>query len=173
MRCRALPPAILLLGALAACSRNGPAADFPSGAGLITGLRVTERETSDPRWSLESRAATLDEKSGVLDFASPRITFFEAGGTASVITSGEGKLDMATQDARLEKGVRVDSRSEGMTLVTETLRFSSAENKILTEDEVLITRGRTRIKGRGFRANPDLSRIELKKQETTLMPEKG
>ncbi|MEW5905685.1 MAG: LPS export ABC transporter periplasmic protein LptC [Elusimicrobiota bacterium] len=165
--------AAIICAALTACSGKGPAADFPTGAGLITGLSVSERETSDPKWSLESRAATLDEKSGILNFSSPRITFFDAGGTASVITSGQGELDMATQDARLENGVRVDSRSEGMTLVTETLRFSSAENKILTDDEVLITRGRTRIKGRGFRANPDLSRIELKKQETTLLPEDG
>lgn len=173
MLSRSLPGVLLLLASLAACSKSGPAADFPTGAGLITGLSVTERETSDPKWSLESQAARLDEKSGILNFASPRITFFAAGGTASIITSGDGELDMATQDARLEKGVRVDSRAEGMTLVTETLRFSSAENKILTDDEVVITRGRTRIKGRGFRANPDLSRIELKKQETTLLPEKG
>lgn len=173
MRFPAAPMAVLLLAPLAACARGGPAADFPTGAGLISGLSVSERETSDPKWSLESRAATLDEKSGVLSFSSPRITFFDAGSTASVITSGQGELDMATQDARLENGVRVDSRSEGMTLVAETLRFSSAENKILTEDEVVITRGRTRIKGRGFRANPDLSRIELKKQETTLLPEGG
>jgi len=164
-------PAALLAVAMAACSGKGPSADFPTGAGLITGLRVTERETSDPKWSLESQAARLDEKSGILGFASPRITFFETGATASVITAGQGELDMATQDALLEQGVRVDSKAEGMTLATETLRFSSSENKILTEDEVLITRGRTRIKGRGFRANPDLSRIELKQQETTLLPE--
>lgn len=165
--------AIALLLALAACSRSGPTADFPTGAGLITGLHVTERETSDPKWSLESQAAKLNEETGLLSFSSPRITVYEAGATASIITSGEGELDMATQDALLGKGVRVDSRAEGMTLVTETLRFSSSENKILTDDEVMITRGRTRIKGRGFRANPDLSRIELKKQETTLLPEDG
>ncbi|MDT8286109.1 MAG: LPS export ABC transporter periplasmic protein LptC [Elusimicrobiales bacterium] len=164
---------LLLLAPLGACSRSGPAADFPTGAGLITGLRVTERETSDPKWSLESQAARLNEETGILSFASPRIIFFETGAAASVITSGEGELDMATQDARLEKGVLVDSRAEGMTLATETLRFSAAENKILSDDEVLITRGRTRIKGRGFRANPDLSRIELKQQETTLLPEDG
>lgn len=170
---RLFPAALFLLAPLAACSKSGPPADFPTGAGLITGLRVAERETSDPKWSLESQAARLDEKTGILAFSSPRITFFEAGGTASVITAGEGELDMATQDARLEKGVRVDSKTEGMTLVTETLRFSPGEDKILTEDEVFITRGRTRIKGRGFRANPDLSRIELKQQETVLLPEAG
>lgn len=163
--------AAIICAALTACSGKGPAADFPSGAGLITGLRVAERETSDPKWALESQSADMDEKSGLLRFSSPRITFFEAGSESSVITAGRGELDMATRDARLESGVRVDSRAEGMTLVTETLRFSSADNKILTEDEVIITRGRTRIKGRGFRANPDLSRIELRKQETTLLPE--
>ncbi len=170
---RRLLTAALICAALAACSGKGPAADFPTGAGLITGLRVAERETSDPRWALESRSAEMDEKSGRLRFSSPRITFFDEGDKSSVITAGRGELDMATRDARLESGVRVDSRSEGMTLVTETLSFSAADNKILTEDEVLITRGRTRIKGRGFRANPDLSRIELKKQETTLLPEEG
>lgn len=173
MSSRLIPAVLLLLAPLAACSKKGPSADFPTGAGLITGLRVTERETSDPKWSLESQAARLNEETGILSFASPRIIFFEAGAAASVVTSGEGELDMATQDARLEKGVLVDSRAEGMTLATETLRFSAAENKVLTDDEVLITRGRTRIKGRGFRANPDLSRIELKQQETTLLPEDG
>lgn len=74
---------------------------------------------------------------------------------------------MADKEAQLERNVVVRSKADGMTLLTSRLFFSSRMNKIWTDDPVTILKGDTVTRGRGFTANPDLSEIEISRQETT------
>ena len=74
---------------------------------------------------------------------------------------------MVKKDAQLERNVKVVSRTDAMTLLTSRLFFSSKKDKIWTEDPVTILKGNTVTRGHGFRANPDLSKIEITRQETT------
>ena len=77
-------------------------------------------------------------------------------------------MDLIKKDAELVKNVLVVSKIEPMTLETTKLFFSSGKNKIWTDEEVTILRGKNVIRGRGFTANPDLSEIEITRQETKV-----
>lgn len=92
--------------------------------------------------------------------------FYENDKLSSELEAETGFMSIPSKEARLEKSVKVVSKAEGMTLFTARLFFSSARNKIWTDDPVTIYKGKTVTRGRGFTANPDLSEIEISRQET-------
>lgn len=156
-----------LLAAAAACSGKEGREASP-GVSLIRGLTVSETDAADRKWALDSDAARMDEKKGVIYFTAPRIKFYDNDAVSSVITSRNGFLQMKEKAAELTGDVRVDSSKDGMRLETTRLFYSSARGKIWTEEPVTIYKERTVIKGRGFTANPDLSEIEIEHQETRM-----
>lgn len=119
-------------------------------------------------WSLKARGARMSEKEGLILFSYPKVKFYDGGKLASEITAEAGEMKTLTRDAVLTGGVKVNSKRDGMNLSSSRLYFSSARGKVWTDDEVTINRGKTVIRGRGFTANPDLSEIEIKRQETRL-----
>jgi len=138
------------------------------GVSLIGDFSMAESDGGTSRWSLDSELARLNEKKGLIFFEAPRIKFFDEGMVSSEITARNGTLKMSEKAAELTEDVTVDARKDGMRLTTTRLYYSSARGKIWTEEPVTIYKGRTVIKGRGFTANPDLSEIEIKHQETRL-----
>ena len=161
----ALP--LLLLAALAACSGKDSRA-AAAGESLIENFSMAESAAGTSRWSLDSTLGRLDEKKGVIAFEGPRIKFYDLGRVTSEITALHGVLQMKDKSAELTDEVTVHAKRDGMQLKTTRLYYSSARGKIWTDDPVTIYKGRTVIKGRGFTANPDLSEIEIQRQETRL-----
>jgi len=157
----------LLLLALAACSDPGPREAAP-GISLLKNFSMAEAAAGAFTWQLDAETGRLDEKKGVIIFTAPRIKFFTKDKVSSEITSRSGLLRMQEKSAELTDEVEVNSKTDGMRLQTTKLYYSSARAKIWTEEPVTIYKGRTVIRGRGFTANPDLSEIEIRHQETRL-----
>lgn len=129
---------------------------------------MAESASGSQRWALDSALGRLDEKKGVIAFEAPRIKFFDKGRVSSEISALRGTLQMKEKAAELTDEVVVNARRDGMKLKTTKLYYSSARGKIWTEEAVTILKGRTVITGRGFTANPDLSEIEIQRQETRI-----
>lgn len=165
---RLLP--LSLLAALAACA-GGESGGAAAGVSLLENFSMAESAAGAQRWTLDSALGRLDEKKGVIAFESPKIRFFDKGQVASEISALKGTLQMREKAAELTDEVVVNARRDGMKLKTTKLYYSSARGKIWTEEPVTILKGRTVIKGRGFTANPDLSEIEIQRQETRLSPQ--
>lgn len=159
--------ALLLLLPLAACGGTDAREALP-GVSLLENFTMSEADGAGSRWRLDAEKGRLDEKKGVITFTSPRIKFYDGDRVASEITSRTGSLKMTEKSAVLSDEVVVDSVKDGMKLATTKLYYSSARAKIWTEEPVTIHKGRTVITGRGFTANPDLSEIEIQRQETRL-----
>ncbi len=159
--------ALFLLGALCACSGD-KAREAAPGVSLLENFRMAESAAGGRRWSLEAASGRLDEKKGLIAFVSPKIKFYTDGKVTSELTARTGLLHMKDKAAELTEDVRIDAVAEGMNLRTARLFYSSARGKVWTDDPVTILRGRTVIKGRGFTANPDLSEIEIRHQETRM-----
>ena len=157
----------LLLLALAACSDEGPR-EAAAGVSLLKSFSMAEAAAGAFTWRLDAETGRLDEKKGVIIFTAPRIKFFTKDLVSSEITSRSGLLRMQEKSAELTDEVEVNSKTDGMRLQTTKLYYSSARAKIWTEEPVTIYKGRTVIRGRGFTANPDLSEIEIRHQETRL-----
>ncbi|OGR62946.1 MAG: LPS export ABC transporter periplasmic protein LptC [Elusimicrobia bacterium GWB2_63_22] len=161
------PLALLLLAALAACSAE-KSREAAAGVSLLENFSMAESLAGSSRWRLDSALGRLDEKKGVIAFESPKIKFYEGGRVTSEITALSGVLQMKDNSAELTDDVVIDAKRDGMQLKTTKLYYSSARGKVWTEEPVTIYKGRTVIKGRGFTANPDLSEIEIQRQETRL-----
>ena len=156
-----------LLLALAACGRQAPQEALP-GISLLENFSIAENSGGESRWSLDARKGRLDEKNGQITFTSPLIKFYDQDKVSSEITARAGSLKMHEKSAVLSDEVEVHALRDGMRLSTSRLYYSSARGKIWTDEPVTIHKERTVIKGRGFTANPDLSEIEIRYQETRL-----
>lgn len=119
-------------------------------------------------WTLDAKTARLEESETRIYFEAPRLRFFEKERATSELGADTGFLDLAKKDAELVRNVVVVSWAERMTLKTEKLFFSSAKNKIWTDEDVTVLRGKNVMHGRGFTANPDLTEIEINRQETKV-----
>lgn len=157
----------LLLALLAGCAGKEAREALP-GVSLLEGFSISEAGPEGPRWRLDAEKGSMDEKKGLITFTSPRIRFYDKGAVTSEITSRAGSLRMTEKAATLTDEVAVNSPRDGMRLLTDRLYYSSARGWVWTDEPVTIHRGKTVIKGRGFTANPDLSEIEIKKQETRV-----
>lgn len=159
---------LALLLAAAGCSGRGDSAPPPAGAGLLKGVRLSQMSSNASDWTLDAMAARLEESETRIYFEAPRLKFFEKEQATSELSADTGFLDLMKKDAELVKNVVVVSWTERMTLKTGKLFFSSRKNKIWTDEEVTVLRGRNMMRGRGFTANPDLTEIEIIRQETMV-----
>jgi len=132
----------------------------------MTGVRISEIINNTVRWTVDSSTARFEDGETKIYFDNPKMNFFEDGKPSSDLYAETGFINMVKEDAQLEKNVKVVSRTDGMTLLTPRLFFSSEKDKIWTDDPVTILKGKTVTRGHGFRANPDLSKIEITRQET-------
>ncbi|MEK7722462.1 MAG: LPS export ABC transporter periplasmic protein LptC [Elusimicrobiota bacterium] len=160
--------ASLLLLALAACS-DADIREAAPGVSLLKNFSMAETAAGAFTWRLDAATGRLDEKKGVITFTAPRIKFYDQDKVSSEITARAGLLRTREKTAELSEEVEVDAKKDGMRLSTTKLYYSSARAKIWTGEPVTIYKGRTVIKGRGFTANPDLSEIEIQRQETRLV----
>ncbi|HOW90216.1 MAG TPA: LPS export ABC transporter periplasmic protein LptC [Elusimicrobiales bacterium] len=161
--------ALITAGGLlaAACSEPAPPGAVHEGASLLSDVRITEMRDNRHHWKLSSVAARFEDGETRLYFDHPEISFYDDDKPSSELKAETGFINMAEKEAQLERNVVVNSRTDGMTLLTSRLFFSSAKNKIWTDDPVTILKGDTVTRGRGFTANPDLSEIVINRQETT------
>lgn len=142
------------------------------GASLMTGVKFSQVNDNRLQWTLVSKTARFEEGETRIHFTDPKMDLFEDDKLTSKLKAETGFLDMTKQDAQLEKDVRVESKTDGMVLLTTRLFFSSEKKKIWTDDPVTILKGNTVTQGRGFTANPDLSEIAITQQETTTLIKK-
>ncbi len=140
------------------------------GASLLTGVKVSEVRRNQLHWKLDSAAARFEDGETKLHFDDPIMFFYNDDNPSSELKAETGFLDIAGEEAQLERNVVVKSKADGMTLLTSRLFFSSKKNKIWTDDPVTILKGDTITHGQGFTANPDLSEIVITRQETTTNP---
>jgi LPS export ABC transporter protein LptC len=160
-------PALFFLLALAACS-NQASREAAPGVSLLKDFSMSEAAAGASSWRLNAVTGRLDEKKGVITFSAPHIKFYDRDRVSSEITARSGSLKMQEKYAELSEEVVVNAKKDGMLLKTTKLYYSSARAKIWTEEPVTIYKGRTVITGKGFIANPDLSEIEIQRQETRL-----
>lgn len=156
---------VFLALALAGCS-DADVREAAPGISLLKNFSMAETAAGASSWRLDAETGRLDEKKGVITFSAPRITFYDQDIISSEITSRTGSLQMLKKNAELTDEVEVNSKKDGMRLLTAKLYYSSGRAKIWTGEPVTIYKGRTVITGRGFTANPDLSEIEIQHQET-------
>ena len=142
------------------------------GASLMTGVKFSQVNDNQRQWTLVSETARFEDGETRIFFDYPKMELFKDNKLTSRLEADTGFLNMTRKDAQLENSVRVESKTDGMLLLTTRLFFSTQKNKIWTDDPVEIFKGNTVTRGSGFTANPDLSEIAIIRQETTTLRKK-
>ncbi|MCK4935605.1 MAG: LPS export ABC transporter periplasmic protein LptC [Elusimicrobiales bacterium] len=159
---------ICLTFLIVSCSKTKDSAPSTEAESLISGIKIAESESNQYQWDLNSKKAGLNEKKGTMTFVNPDLKFYKENKVASIITADKGELNLNTRDTVLTNNVIVNSKNEDSVLKTKKLLFSAAKKKIWTEEKVTVYRQNTIVTGVGLTANPDLSEIEIRNQETQL-----
>ncbi len=94
--------------------------------------------------------------------------FFKEGKLASRVSSRTGRVSLDTHDVVLSSSVVLTSAADQSVLKTDLLNYSSKENKLWTESDVELRKPAGVMRGRGMRASPDLSDVQIFHQESHL-----
>ena len=74
----------------------------------------------------------------------------------STLTSREGTIDLLRHNMQARGDVVLVSRKDGAVLKTEELNWDSDEGRIYSDAYCTLERGRSVIRGQGFKATPGL-----------------
>lgn len=168
MRNIILPVSCVVFLLLLSCSSHEQPGKLINSVGQIKDLKISDVSLNSFKWTLFSNLTTISENEDKMHFLKPKLKFFRQNKIVSVITSDIGNLDMKNKNTQLIGNVVVISKDKGTVLKTQKLKYDSSINKILTEEKVLIYDKNTIIKAEEFKANPDLTEIELKDHETVI-----
>lgn len=164
MRGFAIPGALLLFLACAKV-RERPA---PQGRQMLEEFTMSQSRRGKPAWRLSSRLAILNEDVGRIMLVEPRMEFYQEGRPASRVESLKGEADLETRDVQLSSSVVVTSLDEKSVLRTERLTYSNQRRKFFTDRPVVVKRPGAVLRGQGFEADSDLSRIRIFRQESLI-----
>lgn len=163
---------LFLLGGVvigAGCGKTGGKAEqapqVPEQA--IERFTVTETEGGKPHWVLDASSARILEKEKRALLQSPHIKFFEKGKFVSTLTAERGRINTENYDLWGEGKCVLDT-VKGEHLETSNLYYKSDTKKIMTNDDVTLTRPNEIVHGKGMEATPDLESITIKKQRVEL-----
>jgi LPS export ABC transporter protein LptC len=87
--------------------------------------------------------------------------FDENGRQTAVLTATEGELDSNTNRMVARGNVVLVTTDEERRILTEELHYDPRRGRIWSDVHTEIFQGETRVEGSGFRANEDLTDIEV------------
>lgn len=160
----------LLLAGLSACGdhkKPGVEEAPPIPEQALEKFTVTETENGRPHWVLEAASAQIVEAEKKALLQQPRIKFYENGSYVSTLVAEKGRINTDSYDIWGEGKCVLDT-SKGERLETSNLHYRSDIKKIVTDENVTLTRPKEIIYGKGFEATPNLENIVIKKQRMLL-----
>lgn len=171
---------IVALWALSAAD-NGSSAlgqDKPSTAAdvKITKFHLVETKDGKTLWEVWGDRGEVFDKEGVarVEKGTNPVTvmLYSERGTLTV-RSDSATVNMRTKDIRLEKNV-IATSEQGNSLQTESLDWSSKDNRVSTRSPVILVKGGMTSSGVGMEAETDLERVTfLSRVRSQVRPEGG
>ena len=141
---------------------------------VVSDFVTEETDSGRVSWKLTAPKAYRYNARKVFVMDDPRIEFFdEAGMLQTTLTSDNGEYFQDTRDMLAYGDVLVVSVA-GDVLETDSLRYLNAEDKIVSDSRVKITRSDGVYTGVGLECDHDLSSVVVKKDvRATIIDGKG
>lgn len=137
----------------------------------IQNFKLIQTAGEKKQWELEARSALEYEDGVEIQIKDTTIKFFKDNKVVLTLKANEGIVDLTTKDIRI--GGKVDAiSSDGMQLKTETLQWLDADEKLVTEEKIVLTRAGVKIEGKGLEADVSLGRLQIKHNARVEVPRK-
>jgi LPS export ABC transporter protein LptC len=128
---------------------------------VVTDFTTAESDSGRVAWMLTAPEAYKFHERKVFLMDDPRIEFYdEFGNLQTTLTSDKGQYFETSRDMLAYGNVVVVS-VEGDVLETDSLRYVNAEDQIVSDSRVKITRGRNVTTGVGLRCDHKLNSVEI------------
>jgi LPS export ABC transporter protein LptC len=157
--------AALLLLAAAAC-RRGPAAPEakPSAPDqVIAQFTMDNFQQGAREWTLEAPRAFVFEAEKRVEVEKPHIRFYDKGRPGASLDAGRGRFFTDRRDLRAWDGVVMVS-TDGARLESPWMDYDADKDLVTSTAPVTVTRQRSVLRGVGWEAKPDLSKVVVKRQ---------
>jgi LPS export ABC transporter protein LptC len=115
---------------------------------------VTYSQSKGDRLQWELVAKSIEQvMDGPTNLKDVKVTYYSDDGKVTVLTADEASYEDATRNTTLHGNV-VITRSDDSTLSTDFLKWHQEEEMLRGEGSVMIERGESIIKGKGFELSP-------------------
>ncbi len=130
----------------------------------IHGFTVIELKSGRKEWELVAEKADIYRKKNETELYKPRMKFYNSEGeVTSTLTADEGTVNTKTNDVFMRGNVIVVSEEKKTTLTTESLRWDSKREKVLSDDFVRQEDEEMIVTGYGLEVDSKLGKITIKR----------
>lgn len=152
--------------ALAACGNGDPVGDrgFPDlpADHVVLQMDTDIKDMGSLRARIHADTAYVWEDSATTVMFPVELELYDADGAQTAhLTADEGELDSNTNKMVARGNVVLITTGDERRLLTEELHYDPRRGQIWSDVHTVMFQGDTRVEGSGFRANEDMTDIEV------------
>ena len=136
---------------------------------VIDDFTLTETDGEHISWRLKADLADIYDYTNEAKVFVVHVDFYEEGEYSSTLTSREGTIDLLRHNMEARGDVVLVSRKDGAVLKTEELNWDSEEGRIYSDAYCTLERGRSVIRGQGFKATPGLESFSTHELDADIL----
>jgi LPS export ABC transporter protein LptC len=136
---------------------------------VIDDFTLTETDGEYISWRLKADRADIYDYTNEAKVFVVHVDFYEEGEYSSTLTSREGTIDLLRHNMEARGDVVLVSRKDGAVLKTEELNWDSDEGRIYSDAYCTLERGRSVIRGQGFKATPGLESFSTHELDADIL----
>jgi LPS export ABC transporter protein LptC len=140
---------------------NSKVEDIPNY--VIEGFRLMSTDKGRKEWEIEGKNAQVFEMKKKIYVQNFNMKTFEKNGAYATTTGKRAVIQTDTNFMEVSENVRYTA-SNGMVLKTEKLFWDNAQKKIYSDEQVIIIKGQSVLKGIGFESDSSMENMVIKKQ---------
>lgn len=160
---------IILLALFVACDNAKTQENRESGPQQeATKVIISQAQNAQNDWRLTADKAEFFDTQNQVRLYSPVLIASKNGVQDSTLKAKEGWFDINKNLIVLQGNVQISSLSEGLKIKTSEVYYDTEKKEAHSVKPIKMTRGKTRLDAKGFKANQDFSEIEIFNQTTTL-----
>lgn len=136
---------------------------------VIDDFTLTETDGEYISWRLKADRADIYDYANEAKIFVVYVDFYEEGEYSSTLTAREGTIDLLRHNMEARGDVVLVSRKDGAVLKTEKLNWDSEEGRIYSDAYCTLERGRSVIRGQGFKATPGLESFSTHELDADIL----
>ena len=133
----------------------------------IENFVITETQNGKIKTVLNSNIAIIKESEQVAFLTEPVVKFYDNGKYSATLTAKTGQISLDTNNVKALGECKVIT-ANGEVLETKDVNYDHIKEKVYSDSDIKITKGKDVIYGKGFESDTKLNNIVIKNQRIIL-----